>query len=171
MTSLIITGGRKRIDDVRAYIRALASIGSDYGVTVQALNADTISGRGHIEFAVAKAEESFASGRNLARDLGVEIMLYLRGRRQIERALDMGVRPGENNVAIAIIGERAVEALPAVQTTLLDTVDESVIDYTYEKDQLLMKLFEITPAELEIVGRDRVPELVRERSALLEFEK
>lgn len=175
MAPLIITGGKKHIADVKAFIKATAAIGADYGVTVQAVNADAIAGRMHLEFATGKAIVAFKQKRNLARDLGMEIMLYLRGRRQIERALDMGVKQGDNNVAILIVGDvadtaGAEKALPAAKE-LLDVVDESVVEYSHGKDELLMKLFEITPAEVEIVGRDRIPELVRERSALLEFEK
>lgn len=170
MVTLLITGGRKHIADVKAFLRALVAIGEDYGVTVQAVNADAIAGRMHLEFATGKAIEAFRQKRNLARDLGIEIMLYLRGRRQIERALDLGVRQGDNNVAVVLVGDNTEKALPAVRS-LLDMVDDTVVDYSHEKDLLLMKLFEITPAEIGIVGRDRIPELVRERSALLEFEK
>lgn len=173
MAPIIITGGKKHIADVKAFLKEAAEIGAGYGVTVQAVNADAIAGRMHLEFATGKAIEAFRQKRNLARDLGMEIMLYLRGRRQIERALDMGVKQGDNNVAILIVGDDmadAENALPAVKD-LLDIVDERVVDYSHQKDELLMRLFEITPAEVEIVGGDRIPELVRERSALLEFEK
>ena len=170
MTGLVITGGLIEIDDVKRFLKDLASVSTDYGVTVQAANANAIAGKGHIEFAVEKAVESFEQERNLARDLGMEIMLYLRGRRQIEKALEMGLKPGENRVAFIIVGDRAEKARPAAES-LLDEVDPSVVDYSHAKDGLIMRLFEITPAEVGIVGPDRVPELVRERSALLEFEK
>lgn len=170
MAPLIITGGKKHIADVKTFLKAAAAIGASHGVTVQAVNADAIADKTHLEYATKKAIEAFRQKRNLARDLGMEIMLYLRGRRQIERALDLGIKQGDNNVAILILGDDAEKALPAAKE-LLDTVDEKVVDYSHEKDLLLMKLYEITPAEIEIVGRDRIPELVRERSALLEFEK
>ena len=170
MVPLLVVGGRKRIDDVKAFLKAIASISSDYGITVQAVDARAIAGRGCVEFAVGKALQSFAGGQNLARDLGMEIMLYLRGRRQIEKALEMGVKPGPNEVAFVIVGDGGEKAVPAV-LSLLDEVDPSVVDYSHAKDPLLMKLFEITPAEAAIVGPERIPELVRERSALLEFEK
>jgi KEOPS complex subunit Cgi121 len=141
---LIITGGRKQIDDVKIFLKAIVSISADYGVTVQAANADAIAGRGHIEFAVEKAIESFRQKRNLARDLGMEIMLYLRGRRQIEKALELGVKPGENRIAFIIVGDSAEKALPAVES-LLDEIDPSVADYSHVKDDLIM-LYDITPA-------------------------
>jgi KEOPS complex subunit Cgi121 len=170
MTGLVITGGLMEIEDVKKFIRDISSIAADYGVTVQAVNADAIAGQRHVEFAVGKAIESFEQQRNLARDLGMEIMLYLRGRRQIEKALEIGVRPGGNRVAFIIVGDHAAKARPAVES-LLDEVDPTVVDYAHSKDPLLMRLYEITPAEVGIVGPDRVPQLVQERSALLEFEK
>jgi KEOPS complex subunit Cgi121 len=170
MTSLVITGGLAEIEDVKKFIRDLSSIAADYGVTVQAVNADAVAGPCHIEFAVRKAIESFEQQRNLARDLGMEIMLYLRGRRQIEKALEIGVRTGMNHVAFIIVDDNATKARPAVEA-LLDEVDPTVVDYSHAKDALLMRLHEITPAEVSIVGPDRVPQLVQERSALLEFEK
>lgn len=170
MTSLVIVGGKVDIGDVKAFIAKLVSIGKKYGVTVQAVNADRIAGRGHIEFAANKAVEAFHEKVNLARDLGMETMLYLRGRRQIEHALELGVHEGKNNVAIVIIGDDPESALIAARATL-DEVDEKVVDYSHDKDKVLMELYGITPAEIEVVGKERIPLLVRERSALLEFEK
>jgi KEOPS complex subunit Cgi121 len=170
MTGLIIVGGSVNITDVKAFIAGLAAMGKECGVTVQAVNADRIAGRAHIEFAADKAVNAFREKRNLARDLGMEVMLYLRGRRQIEKALELGVHEGKNNVAIVIIGDEpgcAEEKAMAV----LDKVDGSVVDYRHSKDETLMRLYDITPAEVEVVGRERMPLLVRERSALLEFEK
>ncbi len=170
MTGLIIVSGQVGIKDVKAFIGKLSAIGMECGVTVQAVNADLVAGRGHIEFAADKAVEAFRVKANLARDPGMELMLYLRGRRQIEKALEMGVREGNNNVAIAILGETPGCAEDKARA-LLDRVDDSVVDYDHKKDEALMKLYDITPAEVEIVGRERIPLLAMERSALLEFEK
>ncbi len=170
MTGLIIIGGEVDIMDVRAFIGKLSAIGKECNVTVQAVNADLVAGRGHIEFAANKAIEAFRQKAGLARDPGMELMLYLRGRRQIEKALEMGVRQGKNNVAIVIVGEDPGCAGNKARA-LLDKVDDSVVDYSHKKDEALMRLYDITPAEVEVVGPDRIPMLVRERSALLEFEK
>lgn len=170
MTGLIIVGGKAYIHDVKAFLKSLNSIAKECGVTVQAVNADRIAGREHLEFATNKAIEAFREKTNLARDMGMEIMLYLRGKRQIEKALEMGVMNGMNNIAIAILGDNADCAIAKVRS-MLDVVDDSVIDYSPAKDPVLMEMYGITPAEIEIVGHDSIPALVRERSALLEFEK
>lgn len=170
MTGLIIVGGRVDIKDVRAFIGKLSAIGRECNVTVQAMNADLVAGRGHIEFAADKAVEAFRQKTNLARDPGMEIMLYLRGRRQIEKALELGLHEGMNDVAIVIIGENPGCAEDKARA-LLDEVDDKVVDYDHKKDEALMRLYDITPAEVDVVGRERIPLLVRERSALLELEK
>lgn len=170
MTGLIIVGGRVDIKDIKAFIGKLVAIGKECNVTVQAVNADRIAGRSHIEFAANKAVGSFREKKNLARDLGMETMLYLRGKRQIEKALELGVHEGMNDVAIVIIGDDPGCA-ESKAMAVLDTVDGKVVDYDHKKDETLMRLYDITPAEVEIVGRERIPLLVRERSALLEFEK
>ena len=170
MTGLIIVGGRVDIKDIKAFIGRLTAIGKECNVTVQAVNADRIAGRSHIEFAADKAVGSFREKKNLARDLGMEIMLYLRGRRQIEKALELGLHEGENNVAIIIVGDEPGCAEDKARA-VLDKFDEKVVDYDHRKDEMMMKLYDITPAEIEVVGRERIPLLVRERSALLEYDK
>lgn len=170
MTGLIIVGGKVEIKDVKAFISRLTAIGRECHVTVQAVNADLIAGRGHVEFAADKAVEAFRQKTNLARDPGMELMLYLRGRRQIEKALELGVREGMNRVAIVIFGDN-VNCAGDKARALLDMADDTVVDYDHKKDEALMRLYDITPAEVEIVGNERIPLLVRERTALLELEK
>jgi KEOPS complex subunit Cgi121 len=170
MAGLVIVGGKVDIKDVRAFIAKLAAIGRECGATVQAVNADLVAGRGHIEFAANKAVEAFRQKASLARDPGMELLLYLRGRRQIEKALELGVHEGKNNVAIVIFGGEHGCAVDSARA-LLDEVDDSVVDYCHKKDEALMRLYDITPAEVEIAGKERIPLLVIERSALLEFEK
>jgi KEOPS complex subunit Cgi121 len=170
MTGLIIVGGKVDIKDVKAFIGKLSAIGKECDVTVQAVNADLVAGWGHVEFAAHKAAGAFRAKTNLARDPGMELMLYLRGRRQIEKALELGVREGKNHVAIVIMGDNADRAGDRARA-LLDEVDDSVVDYDHRKDEALMRLYDITPEEVDVVGRERIPLLARERSALLEFEK
>lgn len=170
MSRFIVTGGKARIKDVRSFLKSLNDIASAHGVKAQAVDARLVAGMGHIDFAVEKALASFKEGRALARDTGMEIMLYLRGRRQIEKALEMGVKSGENDVAIILIGEEPEKALPDVHK-LLDVVDMGVIDYSHSKDPGLMRMYDITPEEAAIAGPGRIPLLVRERSALLELDK
>ena len=169
--NIVIVSGLVKITDNNIFIKQLSDIARCYNITVQALNADLLSGVRHIQFAVEKAIRSFESGKNTANNLGMEIMLYASGSRQIEKALDLGVKNGENRVAIVLIGENVPDEATFDIMTLLNSEDASIVDYSDRKKEDLLKLFNITAAELEAVGEDKIPELVLERVALVDVMK
>ena len=169
--NIVIVSGLVKITDNNIFIKQLSDIARCYNITVQALNADLLSGVRHIQFAVEKAIRSFESGKNTANNLGMEIMLYASGSRQIEKALDLGVKNGENRVAIVLIGENVPDEAVFDIMTLLNSEDASIVDYSDRKKEDLLKLFNITAAELEAVGEDKIPELVLERVALVDVMK
>ena len=169
--NIVIVSGLVKITDNNIFIKQLSDIARCYNITVQALNADLLSGVRHIQFAVEKAIRSFESGKNTANNLGMEIMLYASGSRQIEKALDLGVKNGENRVAIVLVGENVPDEATFDIMTLLNSEDASIVDYSDRKKEDLLKLFNITAAELEAVGEDKIPELVLERVALVDVMK
>ena len=81
------------VTDLDAFLDRLGAIGRDHGVTVQAFDARYVVGRDHLARAVALADRAIARDENIARERAVEILLYAAGRRQIDRALEMGVSP------------------------------------------------------------------------------
>ncbi|HUV83860.1 MAG TPA: KEOPS complex subunit Cgi121 [archaeon] len=169
--NIVIISGPVQIRDNNIFIKQLSDISSRYNITVQSLNADLLSGVMHIQFAVEKAIRSFGSGKNTANNLGMEIMLYASGSRQIEKALELGVKNGENRVAIVLVGENVTDEALFDVRTLLNSEDASIVDYSDSKKEDLLKIFNITAAELEAVGEDKIPELVLERVALVDVIK
>jgi len=169
--NIVIISGPVQIRDNNIFIKQLSDISSRYNITVQSLNADLLSGVRHIQFAVEKAIRSFGSGKNTANNLGMEIMLYASGSRQIEKALELGVKNGENRVAIVLVGENVTDEALFDVRTLLNSEDASIVDYSDSKKEDLLKIFNITAAELEAVGEDKIPELVLERVALVDVIK
>jgi KEOPS complex subunit Cgi121 len=169
--NIVIISGPVKIKDNNIFIKSLSDISSSYNITVQALNADLLSGIRHIQFAVEKAIRSFESGKNTANNLGMEIMLYASGSRQIEKALDLGVKIGENRVAIVLVGENVTDEAEFDVRALLNSEDASIVDYSDGKKEDLLKIFNITAAELEAVGEEKIPELVLERVALVDVIK
>jgi len=70
--------------------RALAAVGSAerrHGVRITVVDARAVCGAAHLASAVHHARGAAAAGEARARDPRVEIMLYLSGQRQIEKAL------------------------------------------------------------------------------------
>jgi len=166
-----IIGGSVNITDLDRFLKQLSDIESTHNVTVQALSADLVSGIRHLMFAVGKAIRSFGSGRNTANNLGMEIMLYASGNLQIGRALGMGVKTGENRVAVVVAGNNGVDSAISEVNKVLDAIDPAVLEYSKAKQDGLLEFFNITHDELDAVGESKIPELVLERVALVDVIK
>ncbi|WP_117593807.1 KEOPS complex subunit Cgi121 [Haloprofundus halophilus] len=155
------------VGDVDAVVAALGDIAEEYGTTVQAFDARYVADRAHLERAVELADRAIERGENVAHDRAVEILLYAAGRRQIDRAFEMGLREGRLPLVVVVDG--------GAESTAVDSVvDELRLDGTttlgeYDRNRLF-EFFEITERELEATD-GTVSEAVRERVALLDVEK
>ncbi|WP_295620471.1 KEOPS complex subunit Cgi121 [uncultured Methanobrevibacter sp.] len=71
---------------------------------IQLMNADAIAGKIHLQHGIIHAMNAFERGMNLAKDLGIEILLRTSGQRQISKAFDiLGLKEGEMNIAVVMI--------------------------------------------------------------------
>ncbi len=169
------------VDDLDAFVADLGAIGERHGVTVQAFDARYVADRSHLERAVELADRSIERGENVARDRAVEILLYAAGRRQIDRALEMGVDEGKNRAVILIDAEpsdgadgegsrenREAAALEAV--VALEGVVSRETTLERPDAETLCAFFDVTEAERAATDAS-LSALVRERVALLEVEK
>ncbi|GAA0668168.1 KEOPS complex subunit Cgi121 [Natronoarchaeum mannanilyticum] len=178
-----ILEGRATIEDVDAAIAELAAIGDEHGCTVQAFDARYLIGREHLERAIELADRAIERGENVARDRGVEILLYAAGRRQIDDALAMGVKAGEQDVAVLIDsldaedGEaedasteaREADAAAAVREAL-DLDERSTLGVEHADAALVRDFFDVSEAELAATDAE-LADVVLERVALLDVEK
>ncbi|NKE34655.1 KEOPS complex component [Natronococcus sp. JC468] len=156
------------IDDLDSFVADLGEIGERHGTTLQAFDARYVADRRHLERALELADRSIARGENVARDRAVEILLYAAGRRQIDRALEMGVGDGENRaVVLAGAGEEAA-ALEDVRELEAFVAEEPTLETPDE--ETLQTFFEIPDRERAATDAS-LGALVRERVALLEVEK
>ncbi|ELY54852.1 KEOPS complex subunit Cgi121 [Natronolimnohabitans innermongolicus] len=179
------------IDDLDAFVADIGAIGDRHGVTIQAFDADYIADRAHLERARDLADRAIDRGENVARDRAVEILLYAAGRRQIDRALEMGVDEGETRAVVLVDGstgnegvhegngsdstadndrERQGERAALEALTALEAVGDCEPTLESRDEVTLCAFFEITEAEREATDAD-LGDLVRERVALLEVEK
>jgi KEOPS complex subunit Cgi121 len=162
-----ILAGKATIESVEAFLHDIDAIARSNNATIQAVNASKVADMQHVEDAVRQALRSFADGRNIATNPGVEILLHLSACRQIQKALNLGVQKGEMDVLFVIVGTRKAIERSAQQLNQLMVVDPRVIDYREAKRETLMQTFNITEEEVRAVGGShRIPELVRERLAL-----
>jgi len=165
-----IASGLIYIEYLHEFLKTLNNISSLNNVTIQALNADMIAGERHILFAVKKAINAMKTHTNVANDLGVEIMRYAAGERQIEKAFMMGLHDGENRVVFVLVGEG--QSLLLASNALLEIiVEKPLLDYYASKRESIILQFNITESEIEAVGEDKIPYLVIERVALVDVLK
>ena len=94
--------GIARVDDVDGFLADLDRVATEHGVTVQAFDARYVTSRRHLARAVELADRERGRGAGIARERAVEILLYAAGRRQIDRALEMGVAAGETPVVVLV---------------------------------------------------------------------
>ena len=165
--------GAVRIADLPGFLKTINNIAFENEVTIQGLNADLIAGERHLHFAVGKALRAVASGRNVAKDTGIEIMRYAAGERQIERSFSIGLHEGENNVVFVLLGkmDNLLIAFSEVRKLIEEKPCPELLAYSSSKRKGILSLFRITDEEIEASGEEHIPELVIERVALANFVK
>ena len=181
-----VVEGTARIDDVETFLGKLDAVADEHGVTIQAFDARYVVGREHLERAVELATRAIDRGEAIAREEGVEILLYAAGRRQINRALEMGVAEGEWPVVAVVVdtdrespgGDPADDESSAGDSTdreraaaadLREHLDPAETLGKYDEPRVC-EFFGVTDGEREATAGD-LADLVCERVALLVVER
>ena len=174
--------GKVGISNVDDFLSSLKNIANKYDVTIQAMDAGLIAGKEHIISAVKKAIRAVERKKSITNDLGLEVLLYAAGLRQIERALAMGVSvsEGEKRVAIVVVDvsagaqrdlEMVAEELKKKIGLQEEPISELKLEYRNDKKEKIKKFFDITEDELKAVGESKLKMLVLERVAMLDVLK
>lgn len=134
MTRTEILGARGELEDLKAMLATLAALPGE----VVVMRAAAVMGREHLLSAISHARRAFSRGGNSARTLGVEVLLYLSGERQISHALSQcGVAPGEKDFVILAIDSDGEAALAKLGWKR----DDSLLDLDEEKESRLQAEF------------------------------
>jgi KEOPS complex subunit Cgi121 len=164
MNEIRLLFGRPAIPDRWELISAIKDLQYRCGCIVQALDADKVVSNRHIIFATEKALSAFAQKRNIAKDAGMEIMRYASGERQIERALNMGISDKTERIALVLASRGSQCNWPDKnELSRLLKPDGVGCSCRYEA---VKEVFNISSAELDAVGEERIEDLVIERVAL-----
>ncbi|MGB3943741.1 MAG: KEOPS complex subunit Cgi121 [Methanothrix sp.] len=160
MSDLRLIFGRPKIREKEAFLAALREAAAATGSVIQAMDASYLVGERHAASAGERALRAFAEERNVAKDLGLEILRYAAGQRQIERALSMGVSQATGRVALVIVEE----GTPPEISDIIEVDGEG----PRFCEAAVREAFDIGEAEIEAVGEERIPDLVLERIALMD---
>ena len=159
---MIIFCGTVTVSAVKETIAQINDAADKADSTVVLFDADKIAGFAHIESAVAHAKRSFAEGKQIARSLSMEILVYASGQRQCSLASKFGLHDGENKVYVLILDGDEEKAAALVREIVSECEP-----FAPNEDRLKAE-FGITDAEMEAAGENRIEELVIERVALVD---
>ncbi|WP_144798424.1 KEOPS complex subunit Cgi121 [Halorubrum depositum] len=169
--------GTVAIDDLDAFLARLDAIDAETGTVVQAFDADLVVSDAHLGAATRLAARAIARDEAVARDPGVEVMLYAAGRRQIDRALTLGVSEGDQRAVVLVAdfggvpgaGRPAADLDAAERAVAELTTDAGADDDGFDADRV-REFFDVSDRELAATAGD-LADVVRERVALLDVEK
>lgn len=182
--------GTAAVEDLDAFLGTLGEIADETGAVVQAFDASLVVSGAHLREAVRLAARAIARDEAVARDPGVEILLYAAGRRQIDRALELGVSEGERRIVVLVADFGDVPgadrpdadldaAVEAVRETVFSaessdefvTVEAAADAGTFDCDpDRIRDVFDITDREVAATAGG-LADIVLERVALLDVEK
>lgn len=162
-----LLAGSAEIADLDAFLGNLDSIGGEFGCAVQAFDARYVAGPDHLERAVTLANRATERGETIARERSVEILLYAAGRRQINRAFEIGIEEGEQAVVIVVDGEDESGTIDAL-SGFVEPGDWKPGDRADEGR--IIGFYGVTDAERAATDAT-LEELVCERVALLVVER
>jgi KEOPS complex subunit Cgi121 len=158
--------GRATVADLDAFVADLQAVGREHGATVQAFDARYVVDRTHLERALELADRAIDREEAIAEDRAMEVLCYAAGTRQIERALEIGLDPGETPAVVLVDGGDEAAAADAVEADL-DAAGDPLGAYDRA---LVREFYDVGDAELAATDAG-LPALVRERVALLVVEK
>lgn len=169
MTGIVVVGARGGIGDTQRAIAAADRARRDTACeVVQLLDARAVFSAEHLVVATEHALRAFAERRNVSQALGVEIVRYASGERQIADAMTrLGLRADTDRVGIVAVGPRAEEAAALVCGALGLEPDDRVLAGGREA----LEALGFSSVELRIVPEEAWSDLVLERVALVEVER
>jgi KEOPS complex subunit Cgi121 len=167
MSEICLLFGKPVIRDKAKFIEELKRVQSRSGYVIQALDANKVACQRHLTFAAEKALLAFFERRNIAKDLGVEILRYASGQRQIERAMSIGISGDTKRVAVVVICPKRENDGHKKIPDLSEIVKADGIECSFDEN-VLKAAFGITEEEVQAAGKEKIPDLVIERVALVD---
>jgi len=165
-----IVSGSVFIENLPAFLKSLNEFSNTHNIKIQGFDARKIIDEEHLLFSIHRAQEAFAAGTNEAKDLGLEVMRFSSGQKQIDKSFSMGLVEGKNHSLFVFFGETD-EQLQNTQNEfkgIFEMISYDPISLD-EKKPFLMKQFDISETELKAVGEHKLKDLVMERVALVDI--
>jgi len=168
-----IIGCTGNIDQVTDVITSVNLYAEEESLEIQLFDAHMIFGKPHLISAFEHAKRSIQRGENATHSLGMEILLYASGERQIKKAIKkMGIKQDRTSFVAIIIH-------PSEFNDEIDSfINKFLTDFHLEKnnsvilpDVAMLAEYGISQQAIFSVGKDQVFQLVLEKIALVDVIK
>lgn len=159
MSRIKVVYGEIEIEDVEKFFEEFRKGRCE----VVFVNSDYVLDLEIVKFAAKKALKSWKNGKNIAKTLPIEVLLYIAARRQINEALKIGVKEGLNRVVVVLFDDclDALKELGFVEKKFIPKPDIKKI----------LEFYDVNKEELEVVGIEKLPLLIKERIVLFDISK
>jgi tRNA threonylcarbamoyladenosine modification (KEOPS) complex Cgi121 subunit len=175
-----ISGFEDGLENVDTILRAFQESYPNIGL--QLVDLDRVAGSRLLLLATVNALRSFGSKQPISKTLGMEMLLYISGSRQINEAVKLvGVTPTTKRIAAVAVGtsKEEINGSGELVSRLLNEErrDEIVDQWSDERLKNVCAVYDIGPKELQATlrkGEDSAKAIERlaiERSALLAIKK
>lgn len=175
---LTVFGAKGFIEDVDDFLKKISGFSRERRVVVQVFNADLVYSVNHVLSAAEHALRAFREGSNSMRSLGMEVVLYAAGERQIGVALSkMGVKKGEGRFVFLVVSSvseflEASGFFSSSDVELLISLlglrrDDSVL----EGGEDTLRRFGLSDEEIGTVEKDKYEDLILEKVAMVDVVK
>ena len=164
-----IVGAKGNIQSVDTFLEEVEKFAKNHNLVIQAFNADVIYGKNHIVSAVKHAVRAIEGKTNTTNSLGMEILLYSSGERQLKIAIPkMGVKKGKANIAFVLTAGKVPDQVVSDLLVQLSLVrDDEILDGGVDT----LKKFGIGKNEIDTVTKDKYGDLILEKVAMVDIIK
>jgi len=166
---LKIIGASGQIKNVDSFIEQVNNYSKEKNIVTQALDADMVYGKKHIISAVEHAKRAITQKKNTTNSLGMEILLYASGERQLMLAIPkMGVKKGKSNVAFVFADGKISDN---IIKDFLEKVSLNRDDKVLEGNINTLKKFGINSEAISTVSKNKYEDLILEKVAMVDIIK
>lgn len=170
-----IIGTQGNVQDVDSFLETVLSFSRRYDVTIQAFDADMIYGINHLISSVEHAARAMKRKANTTNSLGMEILLYASGERQLKLAIPkMGIKKGSRDVAFVFvknIEETKSKMIDHLIDEMLGSLSLRRNDDVLEGNKDVLRRFGIDENEIKTVTKAKYGNLILEKVAMVDIIK
>ena len=166
-----IVGAKGNIQNIDGLLEQIQSFSQKNNVCIQVFNANMIFGENHLISAVEHAQRSMKNKTNTTNSLGMEILLYASGERQLKLAIPkMGVKTGRAEIVLTLVKEKG-EISDKIVNEMLNLFSLARDDSVIDGDKETLKIFGINKTELKTVSKNKYGDLILEKVAMVDIIK